>query len=204
MTQVGGSGKTFSSRRASCYQPRCGVARWVLQIDVCERGLWRTTFYDCVPLPAPAWGTSAWRLTKAEAKADRATYDVLLSDKEAEETCSCPWGSHKPNSAPCAHRASLRALIAKGKLPKPAPKTVHVPATLDGKPTAVPASIDPKPAEADPGYQSCDECGKPADRCACELVLAPAVQPAPKPAAPKLVPVVAGVDDGCSVRWDDL
>ena len=175
--QVEGEGRTFSQRRASCYQPRHGVAKWVLQVDVCERGFWRTTFYDLIVLPAPAWGTSAWRLVKAEAASERAVYDVLLSDKEAEETCSCPWGSHKPNAAPCVHRASLRALIAKGKLPappKPAAKVVHVPARLDGKPVRVPAAVDapaPGPAAGD-DYQTCDDCGRGAAECACRLVLA--------------------------------
>src|SRR6516165_6739082 len=97
--QVEGEGKTFSQRRASCYEAAPG--KFVLQVDVCERGFWRTTFYDLTALPAPAWGTSAWRLVKAEAASERAVYDVLLSDREAEESCSCKWGQFKPNAAPC-------------------------------------------------------------------------------------------------------
>jgi hypothetical protein len=203
--QVEGEGKTFSQRRASCYQPRHGVARWVLQIDVQERGLWRTTFYDLAPLPA-AWGKSAWRLVKAEAASERAVYDVLLSDKEAEESCSCPWGTYKPNAAPCVHRACLRALIAKGKLPTPAPKTGHNPAALDGKPTSVPATVD-APAAGDDDVR-CDGCHLPAADCECELVLAPAeVKPGRKRATPKRAaksaakPAAAGAP---AARWDDL
>jgi hypothetical protein len=139
---VQGEGATYSKRSASVYEASPG--KWVLQLTVWgRRGFAKTTFYDLTALPAPAWGTSAWRLVKAEAK-ERAVYEVLLSADLAQESCTCPHGTYRPNAAPCVHRASLKALIARGKLPAP-------------KPAPSPATKPRVPAVADPGYQTDDD-----------------------------------------------
>jgi hypothetical protein len=167
---LGGPGKTYSKRECSCYEASPG--RYVVQVTVWPKtGAAECDFYDVSALPAPAWGQAAFRFVKAVAKAERPAYSVLLDGDRS--TCDCPHGTYKAQErGPCRHVLAAQALVARGKLPTPA--RVNVPATTDaGRKARVPATVDaPKPAEADPGYQTCDCCGRPAKRCECELVLA--------------------------------
>jgi hypothetical protein len=127
-TRIGGEGKTFSRREVSCYEASPG--RYVIQLTVFPpRGAASVDFYDCTPLPAPAWGRAAFRLIKACGKAERPTYSVLLDgDRSA---CDCPHGTYKAHQlGPCRHVLACQALVARGKLPgrqaAPAPKAKAV------------------------------------------------------------------------------
>jgi hypothetical protein len=128
------------------------------------------------PISGAQFGRAAFRFVKAVAKAERPTYNVLLAE---QPTCDCPHGTYKADvKGPCRHVLAAQALLSRGKLPeptKPAPRQVHVRAALDGRRVRVPATLDAAaPSDAgDDGYQTCDECGRPAAGCRCELALAP-------------------------------
>jgi hypothetical protein len=119
---IGSPGKTFTARECSCYEAAPG--RFVIQLTVFHaRAAAEVDFYDCTPLPAPAWGQAAFRLVKAAPVADRPAYNVLLDGDRS--TCDCPHGTYKANSGPCRHVLAVQALTARGKLP--APKAVAKP-----------------------------------------------------------------------------
>jgi hypothetical protein len=169
-TRIGGPGKTFSKRECSCYEASPG--RFVVQLTAWDHlGRPEVTFYDVTPVAGAQFGKAAFRFVKAEAKAERATYNVLLDGERS--TCDCPHGTYQAERlGPCRHVLAAQALVGGGRLPAPkaAAKTVHVPATLDGQRTTVPAAVD-APAAGD-DYQTCDDCGRGAAECACRLVLA--------------------------------
>jgi hypothetical protein len=171
-TRIGGAGKTFSRREVSCYEASPG--RFVVQITVFPlRGAAECDFYDVTPIASAAWGKAAFRFVKAVAKAERPTYAVLLDGDRS--TCDCPHGTYKAQErGPCRHVLAAQALVARGQLPTPKAARVNVPGTTDaGRKVRVPATADaPASPAADPGYQTCDSCGHPAERCECELVLA--------------------------------
>jgi hypothetical protein len=211
-TRIGGVGKTYTKRECSCYEAAPG--RFVVQLSAWDHlGRCEVSFYDVTPLPAPAWGKAAFRFCKAEAMAERATYNVLLDGDRS--TCDCPHSTYRPEGGACRHILAAAALVSRGKLPTPKPARVSVPARLDGKPVAVPTTVDAPAAQpAGDDYCTCDDCGRPAAECSCELVLAPAAKPAEvkpaakpaakrgrKPAAPKSAPAAAGAP---AVRWDNL
>jgi hypothetical protein len=168
--EVGGKGKTYGKREVSCYEASPG--RYVVQLTAWDHlGRADVTFYDVTPISGAQFGRAAFRFVKAASTAERPSYNVLLDGDRS--TCDCPHGVYKAQQlGPCRHVLAAQALLKAGKLPAPA-RVVRVPAAVDGWRTSVPATVDaPAGPAADPGYQTCDCCGKPAERCECELVLA--------------------------------
>jgi hypothetical protein len=175
--EVGGQGKTYTKRECSCYEASPG--RFVIQLTVFHaRAAAEVDFYDCTPLPAPAWGQAAFRLTKACGLSERPTYEVLLDGDRSQ--CDCKHGTYRPNAGPCRHVLACQALVARGLLPTPARATVRATAQPSGRRVRVPATLDAaaQPAADEDLYCTCEECGRPAAQCQCEIVLATSPAPA--------------------------
>ena len=114
-----GKGKTFEKREVSAYEASPG--RFVVQLTARDRlGRAEVTFYDVSPIAGIAFGRAAFRFVKAEAKAERAAYSVLLDGDRS--TCDCPHGTYKAHQlGPCRHVLAAQALVSRGKLPAPKP-----------------------------------------------------------------------------------
>jgi hypothetical protein len=114
-TRIGGAGKTFSQRECSCYEASPG--RFVVQVTSWDHlGSAEVSFYDVTPVAGAQFGKAAFRFVKAEAKAERATYNVLLDGERS--TCDCPHGTYKAATlGPCRHVLAAEALMNRGKLP---------------------------------------------------------------------------------------
>src|SRR6516164_5024641 len=112
-TRIGGPGKTFSKRECSCYEASPG--RFVVQLTAWDHlGRPEVTFYDVTPVAGAQFGKAAFRFVKAEAKAERATYNVLLDGERS--TCDCPHGTYKAQQlGPCRHVLAAQALVKAGK-----------------------------------------------------------------------------------------
>ena len=74
----------------------------------------KTTFYRLEAIKSQLGGRG-FQLTKADAGEGKSEeYETLIDGQHS--TCSCPWGTYKPNQKPCRHVAALSAVLSKGQL----------------------------------------------------------------------------------------